>query len=62
MASIGKNILFFRVSVQIDKHLNPILILHHIFFYGIDLLASVNVGDSPAAVQVVPCDVAPGIA
>ncbi len=62
MTAIGKDVFLFRVGMQINKHLNPILVLHHILLYGIDLLASINTGHSPAAVEIIPCNVTSGVA
>lgn len=58
MTAIGEDVLLFGVGVEVDEHLNAILVLHYILFYCVDLLASVWPGHSPAAVEVIACDVA----
>jgi len=62
VAAVGKDILLFGVSMQIDEHLNPILILHHIFFDGVDLLAAIGMRYPPTAIEVITCNVASRVA
>lgn len=62
MTSIGKYILLLGVSMQIDEHVDPLLILEDMPFYVKDLLTFLKLRRLPASIEVVTCEIAAGVA
>jgi hypothetical protein len=62
MTAIGKHTFFLGMRMEIDEHSDAVLKLQDIFFDGEDLSAAIGVRCLPAAVEVVTCDVAAGVA
>ena len=47
--------------MEIDEHYYSALVVEYIFFYQVDLSAIIGFGSPPGSVEVVACDIAPGI-
>ena len=62
MASVGEDVLLFGVSVQIDKHIDPLLVLEDMPLYVKDLFAFLKFRRLPAAIEVVAGEITPRVA
>lgn len=58
MTSVSKDILFLRVSMQIDEHVNPFLVLKDMSFYVKNFFAFLKFRRFPASVEVISSEIA----
>lgn len=62
MTTISKDVLLLRVSMQVDKHRNPVVVLQNVTLQLEDLTTTVSTRSTPTTVQIVTSNVATRIA
>lgn len=62
MTTISEDIFLFGVCVKIDEHLDAIVMLKDVLLDVHDLFWSLLLWGFPAAIEIVACEVAAGVA